>query len=479
MKLYTIVPLLLATLLCAEPLPESSSLSSSSADYDGNSLQLKGKVILDHGLGQMNAEEASLQRQESGKDFPFSLIHLQKDVLLKLPNQAEIKCDSADFDFNALKGILHSIKNKVRYTDNLNQKGLLCLVSDQIDLDLLEKGHDGKKTNYALKTILATGDLIVDYAEAFTLRAERARYKKEASTANEWHGVVSVHPKENSLVHLVHAEDWVDADSVDLDLVHSQLLLHKPQGTLLSPLVPQQEKSELSFTANELTWNHLKNSLTLQGKIHIEERSLGTIEAEEMLTLTQALVKGKRLLQSIRTQGKALFTYQDSNKTEHRLVTHGPLFLDREHLRLSIESPDDEEAQQIHYEEAEIAIQADRAVVEYALVGNLLQPVSLNLKGAVRLSSRDAQKGVLCGISDRVTYSPETRTLILAADPGKKVLFWDEVQRMRMTSQEIHVTQDAVTKERSVKGVGKVSFAFTTEESSLLKKLFPDYKEGP
>src|ERR1700733_12087732 len=77
---------------------DAGTISSSNASYDGNALILKGQVLLDHGLGTMQAEEAVLQKQEVGKDFPFSLIHLEKDVLLKLNQTGELKCEKADLD---------------------------------------------------------------------------------------------------------------------------------------------------------------------------------------------------------------------------------------------------------------------------------------------------------------------------------------------------------------------------------------------
>src|SRR5271170_6814134 len=92
-------------------IPEGGSLSSTNASYDGSSLLLTGHVLLDHGLGKMEAEEASLQRQEAGKDFPFSLIQLRKEVVLSLKNSAQITCGSADLDFTALKGILLPSEN--------------------------------------------------------------------------------------------------------------------------------------------------------------------------------------------------------------------------------------------------------------------------------------------------------------------------------------------------------------------------------
>ena len=115
--------ILMMPLSIAAPLSETGSLSSTDASYDGNALVLTGHVVLDHGLGKMNAEEASLQRQEGGKDFPFSLIHLNKDVLLSLKNNAKLQCESADLDFSALKGLLHAKEGgTVVYTDSIKKK---------------------------------------------------------------------------------------------------------------------------------------------------------------------------------------------------------------------------------------------------------------------------------------------------------------------------------------------------------------------
>ncbi len=71
------------------------TISSSDASYDGDALILKGQVLLDHGMGTTQAEEAILQKQEIGKDFPFSLIHLEKDVVLKLNQNGELKCEKS------------------------------------------------------------------------------------------------------------------------------------------------------------------------------------------------------------------------------------------------------------------------------------------------------------------------------------------------------------------------------------------------
>jgi hypothetical protein len=71
-----------------------------------------------------------------------------------------------------------------------------------------------------------------------------------------------------------------------------------------------------------------------------------------------------------------------------------------------------------------------------------------------------------------VTYSPTTRTFILGADPGKRVLFLNQEENLRVSAQEVHITEDPTTKKQTVKGIGNVQLSFTTEEEALLKKWF-------
>lgn len=450
--------------VCADPIPETSSVSSTTAAYDGNALVLKGHVVLDHSLGKMTADQASLERQDAGKEFPFSLIHLTKDVLLSLKNKSEIQCQEAQLDFTALTGTLSS-QDKVIFT-----KELFRLMSPLIELNISKK----EEKDFEIETMHAKNSVIIDYASNFTLRADHAFYHKDNQ--------ITAHPKdENTFCHLTHQGDQIDATSVDFDLPRSLLTLHNPKGTLVSCLVPNVQKGEIHFTCKDLVWNHLKNLLILKGEVHIDETSLGTLTSEDELHLVQTKQKGKRVTTAILAKGNTMLQYTvPETKTAHTLVSHGALYIDRDKLQAIIESPvvDGKIAneQQIHYEEEEIAIHADKAAIEYTLEGTRLLPVSMNLKGNIRLFSHDPNKPLRCGIADRLSYSPSTRTLILAANPGKKVLFCDEEQALRITGHEIHITQDPETKKQTVKGIGNVKFSFSTDEDTLLKHIFPNYK---
>jgi hypothetical protein len=479
-----ILPLfLLSSVAFAAPMPESTSVSSSSADYDGNMLSLKGSVLLDHGLGKMSAEEAELERQETGKDFPFSLIHLRKEVFLHLKNHTELKCDEAELDFVSLKGHLKA-KNqgKVTFTDAM-KKGTLQVMSDAAELEMAKNGHDGKKTDFDLTALYAVNNVIINYADFFTLNADHAIYKKQATTSSkEFQGTVTAYPKDaQTKVRITHENDLIEADTVSLDPVHAKIAMQNPKGLLTSSLIPSLDKGELRFNCTQLTWDHGKNLVSMKGHVRVEDPVLGYLSADDELQIKQAELKGKRTIQALFAKGKTTIQYRDpANETVHRLTSYGTMRLDRENLQATIESPlvDGNVPLdfQLYYEEQQMAVYSDKATIAYSLIEGTLQPVSINLAGNIRLFSNDPKKAYRCGVADRINYSPTTRTLILSANPGKKVLFWDSGEALRVSAQEIHVTQDPSTHKDVVKGVGKVQFAFTAEEQSLLKKFFSQYE---
>lgn len=472
------------SLIAAEPTPpESSAVSSTHAAYDGNALHLTGRVALDHGLGKMVAEEASLQKQEVGKDFPFSLITLKKEVKLSLKSSAELLCETADLDFNLLTGVLHSKEEeKVVYSDTFKKKKEAFpfkLAGKRIELLFTKNLYEGKY-DYDIETVLVKEDVEIEYAQGFHLHADHALYRKQnglSSESKEFQGVITAYPKEEGArCRLTRGPDLIDADTIDLNMVDSTLSLLHPKGVLSSSFVKEQTEP-MRFSADQLFWNHASGTLTLNGHIFMEEAALGTINAAKQLKLQYKSVKDKQLLKRVQAQGETLFTYSDpSFARPHKLLSHGKMEIDRDKLLVSLESPPGVSDKQLYYEEEEIGVFADRALLEYAESQDLLKPISLQLKGNIRLFSHDPKQPPRCGIADRLHYSLETGTLILLANPGSNVLFWDEAQGLRMSASEIHITYEAQSRERTIKGVGKVQLTLTSEEQQRLKQLFPHYK---
>ncbi len=474
---------------------DEGSVSSTNANYDGNLLTLSGNVSLDHGLGKMSSEEASLQRQETGNDFPFSLIQLRKSVLLSLKNSAQICCDKADLDFVALKGVLTSENGgKVVYTDAIRGKKaaeskLLHLSSQRIELDFAKLPQSEKKTEYDIDHILAKEEVVIDYAGNFQLQADHALYRKELSkdtktAQKEFQGTITAYPKdESSQCRLVHQGDEIFADMVDIDLLHAKIALLHPKGTLATSSLSHLEQGKTVFQSNYLYWDQTKNILTLKGHIVVDEASLGSLRTEDEVQILMKQVEGKRLFKHVDAKGHSTLVYQDAHNRIHKLVSHGTIHLDQDKLKGSVESPEKEgivaKEQQLYYEDPEIAFYADQALIEYSIDGKTMQPSLLNLKGNIRIFSPNPLGPPQFGSADRLTYLLPTRTLILSADPGKKVLFWDETKGVRLSAPEVHIVYDPEKKEQSAKGIGVVQFSFTPDEQSKLQQLFPQLKLLP
>ena len=485
MKIWTAF-LTLPWLAYAAPMSDSGSLSSTDASYDGSSLNLTGHVVLDHGLGKMTAEEASLQRQEVGKEFPFSFIQLRKDVVLALKNSAQITCGSAELDFNALKGtLLPEEKSRVVYTDQIKKKKggdltPLSLSGLLVELHFAKQIIDEKKTDYEIDNILAKEEVLILYDGQFELSAHHALYRKELSRDNksskrEFQGVLTAYPKDElSQCVLRRDTDEIFADMVDIDMINAKLSLLHPKGTLY-------EKTH--FQSDYLYWDQGKNFLTLKGNVSVDDPTFGTLQAQDELQLAQVVVKGKPQLKAFHSQGTTSLLYKDASQAVHKLISHGTIHFDKDKLHANLDSPEVDGStprdKQLYYQEEEIAIYADSAALEYSLSGDTLEPTLLTLKGNIRLFSHDSQKPPRCGCADRLTYSLTTRTLILSANAGKKVLFWDETQGMHLSAPEVHITRDQETKLQHIKGVGAVQFSFTPEEQSKFQQLFPQLKKQP
>ncbi|MBS3904004.1 MAG: hypothetical protein KGZ39_01590 [Simkania sp.] len=481
-------PLIAAFLSCCASLVLMSSttqstsgmLSSSSAAYDGTALVLSGQVVLDHGLGKMRAEQATLEKQDgTGKEFPFSSIHLKNGVELDLPEQSRLRCAYATLDFTILQGKLTSSQNTtVSYIDVLKRKNgqaiPLHFSSQEADLFFNRLERPGQRSDFLIKTVHASGDVAVDYGSLFLLKAGKAIYQKSSQEGPLVQGTIQAFPTDAfSICRIEHQTDIVDAEAIDIDLAHTAIVLKKAQGVLTSAPLPRMQQAEVRFRCDQVLWDYPKSSLHLQGHVRIDESMLGRLATDGELTVVQS----KAGVSSMRSIGNTQLEFQElEDSPMHKLICHGKMTINHEKMQAVFEStPVNGEIaldQQLYYEEGKIAVYADRGIIDYAAEGKKLHPSSISLKGHIRLRSYDASRPPRYGVADWINYSPTTRTFILGAHPGKKVLFLDEKENLRISAQEIHLTQEGNGDAETVKGVGNVQFAFTADEEVLLKSLF-------
>ncbi len=473
----TITLLLLSTsfLLAETSSPDSNQLSSSQASYDGNSLILEGRVQLDHGLGNMCADQAFLQKQETGKDFPFSLIRLKKEVLLSLKNKAELKCSLAELDFNDLKGTLSSeAQEKVSYKDFLKKEGSdpipFYLVSQLIDLQFSKKEDTKDTTQYEVQSLLAKKNVQIEYADEFVLNADEASYHNT--------GLLQAYATtNNSRCNLSYQGESLEADVIHINTKSSQMQLQKPAGSIPSRLFSQAQANPLFFQCENLSWDHEKEILVLKNQVLVQEKVLGDLFAEKEMIIEQGTFQEKKIIKNIHIKGLSRLEHEDpSTNWKHKITCFGSFHVDGLKGLITLTSPSIKE-QQLCYEDQEVILQANKAFIEYEGTSNY-KPLSLSLQGDVTIHSAAPNEPARLGLADRLTYNPETQTAILSALPKKRVLFTDEEQNLTMSAQEIHLTKDPSTGKMQAKGIGNVKFSLSVEENDLLKKRFlPKSKE--
>lgn len=437
---------LIPTLLSGEL--STSSISSDNASYDGNALVLSGSVELDHSLGKMASGSARLVREDF--DGPFSAIHLNNDVKILLKERGKVECDVANFDFENMTGTLSSTPEKTIAISDLSHNLLMTCRGASVSL---KQAYDELK----ITEISTDSPVEVVYGKDFILKADSATYEGESSPA--------IKASPNCV--LTHFNDVIYAEKVGLFPTASKVVLKKPKGQLSPTLF--SEEAAISFSSDKLIWDQKPHVLTLSGRTQIEDQGVGTLESEEEIEMRQQLRDDRWVVTHITTRGTTSLSYQGGSLNEHHLVSHGGMALDGDRFLLTAQRSED---LPVTYYHDSMILEADSAQLSYSQDGDHIATKRLLLLGNIRLISDNDH--LRCAVAERVIYHPETQEVILKAKEGERVLFWDEQQHLSISAKEVHIHQ--TEKGEKVKGVGNVSFTFSSTESDLLKKLFPFYQ---
>lgn len=426
----------------------NSSISSENASYDGNALILRGSVKLDHALGQLTSGYARLSKElEEG---PFTAVHLRDNVLISLKNRGKILCGKADFDFNALKGtLIPKPGDMVRFVNF--HSGPLSLASREADIEFSRDD-----SNLKVAKIEAKNTVQLTYGKDFFLEADTATFSN-TKTPYVW---ASPHCT------LTHFEDKIEANRVEVLPDSAKVILSTPSGKLHPSAFSQG--NDVQFSCDKLIWEKAPQTLTLKGDVSVFEEGVGDIHCDDEVELRQKEENGKWLLSSITAKGKTELTYKLDVDFVHLLKCYGKMQLDQDRLVLNVTSPPEKPIEYFH---DQMKLIADTAELKYEQLGRNITAKQLQLTDNIQLSS--LQDSNRCAVADKFNFFPEEKKIILSANPGNNVLFWDREQDLSISAKEVHITR--TEKGEKIKGVGNVRFAFSSAENALLKKLFPFY----
>lgn len=446
-------------LLAQDSSVEDKRVSALHATYEDTTLQLSGEVKIEHGLGLLQADKAFLYRQEGNKNLPFSRIYLEDKVNILSNNGATLTCDLAELDFLSLKGKLHSTSSTpVSYID----QGIYGTESCPIELhskevDLLFEKEEAKEglVEYLCKQVIASKEVIIRYAKDFAIQTNKALFHKSSSQD----ATLTIETKSK----LFYKEEMIEASSIEGTLQTQMLHLKHPKGSLPSSLFSPKQQGQLFLSCKDLFWNYEKQSLLLQGNVQIQESHFGCLTAENQVTIEQSTVKDLPIIKSIYVQGTSTLSHNDTS-----LTCYESLSVDGIKGQIIAKSSSKE---QLLFEDPDLALKSDFAVLEYT--EPLHELSSLTFQGNIKIYAPSSLKKARYALADRLVYAPDTKTIILSAHTGKKVLFWDEESNVTLSAKEVHITQNTITHKPDIKGVGNVKLVLSSEEQELMKQHFP------
>ncbi len=466
----------LLSLACCLVGAEEDAISSQEASYDGAALHLLGNVTLDHAFGTMTSQEATLDKAENDKEFPFSRMVLEKDVIVHIASSGKLTCDEASLDFCSFDATFQADSGKkVIFEDQLGtstgRKKDFYLEAPAAFMKIGQVSGDEKKRNYYIQSMEISKNALLKWDNQITIEAPRLIFSKPdpEERGKSFLGEVMAYADETTRCILRKESDCIYADRIQFDIGQEMIALANAEG-IVESIQFFNQSSPIKFKADKLFWDQKKNILTLQDHVRCEDKIVGFYSTDKSLTLFFEEEEGKKQLKSLHALGPTeLLMKDEKNHTEHRLFCPGVMDVHNQDLQAVLTAGVGE---QIEYSYTEGVVYANKATIDYSLIDGRMRPVSIQLKGEVTLVSNN-QEILRCCRADRIQTSLDTQSMVMYAESGKKVLFFDEERGLNISALEVHITKDPQTRQEKIQGVGHVRFSFEDEEKEVLRKLHP------
>jgi lipopolysaccharide export system protein LptA len=471
-------------------------VNSGEAQYDGKEIVLVGQVVVQHGLGQIFAHRLSLvPTSNQDKKSKFSFLKISDDVQIDLRGGGKLNCQQAEVDYTKMQGIfLGNEQNRDVIYLNTGEKEEtsqelrmpLEVKSYQMTLELLrEPATSPSSSKMLVKQIEATQNVRVRYNQDYLLLADHAHYQRLPASESPHAGLLTlsvrgVHP----VCQMTNLNgDRLSSQTIQVDTVKRQLWLEQPRGILFF----RKEKGPaqtLEFSAHELTWDDLKQTLQLKGEVNITQNETVHVRTDHEISIVQMIVDGKKTLCSIQAPEQTQISYLDVQKgNAHHIYCPGPLIIDHEHQNIILHGLSDfsehmEENRQVYIEDVLGEMYADRVKMSYTWENQQLVPDEIMLEGHVHLMNRfdghPEESGSILhyALADHVDYLPKQQEMTLAGVNGNRVLFFDKVNNVQMSAPSLKVRHDSSTQKDSIQGLGDVRFTFIEKELEQLKEHF-------
>jgi lipopolysaccharide export system protein LptA len=470
---------------------ESMTIASEEAEYSGKDIILTGNVIIERELGKIRGDRLRISPSPGDKDvMKFALLKMDGDIVIELKKGGLLHCQKAEIDYLNFHAIFLGTDEQpdVVFTDikKTGEVAPFIVKATEMRLDL-KGGFDsaGKKSETFMTQIVADGNVRVFHNKDYIMTSDYATYECGVTSTGNQVNLLSMNiwDQEQNSCHMTNLNgDHIKALRIVLDVNRRLLTCFNSMGAISvtqATGVPRQ----ILFSSDRLTWDEEIGVLALSAQVEIKWGELGELTTDEEVRIFRSAKDSRSSVKSLLSVGRTRLAYVDGEQNIHKLVCQGPVMVDYENGHVTLRSPVNDAGdvlpdQQVYLEGILGDVYADQIVLDRPLIDKSSSSPKITMEGNVRIFNRfDGHVGesgsvLQYTLADLVEYDPEKKEMVLSGKNGKRVLFYDKVNNIRMSAPSLKVRRDEKSPKGIVQGIGDVRFTFVKNEFDQLRQHF-------
>ncbi|HRW58015.1 MAG TPA: hypothetical protein P5048_00160 [Chlamydiales bacterium] len=449
-------------LLFTSAFAEESFLSANKVYFKNDRLKLQDSFTLKYPSFSISATEADVEKLSLKELSQFSSLHLKNHIDFQSDLFGRITADEAFIDneksyieFQSQDHILFNSK-LIKVPLQAKAKKASLFFKNNIDIQKFKESQ--------LDSIHLNEEVCLEYDSKYQAYGHTANYTIEKNRNN----IFQLLPKENERCLLKYENDLLTASEILFNTELALIQMQKPQGKICYNNTP------IEFEATNLIYDDLKQYFSLTKEASIKT-PLGKLSSDA-IEIFQKRFMNQKVLKKIILRGTNHF--EGTQDHDFKIECEGLIDIDHEKKMLTASSfLRENEKKPIIYEDAQMKLFAEEGYLTYSMVDNKTQVQQITMNKNIKIILHSEKGNTGYGIADKITYSPQKKSMILHSFPDNKVLFWQDDHGLKLSANEIEISFNQGEKKPEIKGIGKVRFSFDLSEEQLLHNIFSKYLE--
>ncbi len=468
---YTATKTFLLLLICSSPLQAEIQVSARTVDYDGSRVNLDGDVLIDHEMGKMSALEAYFYRLPDEEE-DFSILRLEGNVHIALPDGALLRCDIAEFNGTKKTGTFTNKSGLVNYSTHAMSSGgkssPLKVEGKQMRVRM------GKQ----LQELGVEREVCVHYNNKLTAKSDKLWFEPKEGQKGSC-GTFHMEMQDDHQCEVdTENGDHINARKIHLHTENESISFDEADGDMCL-----RNGEHLYFRSEKLDWTEKKQHLTMKGKVLVHQKSMGKLTSDRSLEVDLENGEMGKQLKKMKTLGKTILSYIDEETGENTtVICYGEVLVDHKNLKTTLSSPKINGKvpanKRVTYRDRTGHVTADEIILWYHDSEPRPTLARLELSGDVYMlndapwNPSDDKQVRQYALAERVEYDPATRIAKLASKAPARVLFFDEIKNFQVSAPSLEAWRDGTSGKEAVRGHGDVRFSLIESEIEQMERLF-------